>query len=113
MRELKPLFTIQNPQWKNAMVRLDTDPNAHWGHFGEVGYVAKEYASVLAAAPELLRALKLQMCWTMRDGSPCCCPAGENELDEHKRSKKMPTLHSSRCQDSRDAIAKATGAADK
>lgn len=42
--------------------------------------------------------------WRMRDGSPCGCPAGKDE-DEPKG--KMPALHSTACQDMREALAKA------
>lgn len=65
-------------------------------------------ARVMAAAPELLAALKFQASWTMRDGSPCACPAGKNE-DEPRG--KMPTIHSTSCEYLRAAIAKADGRA--
>lgn len=55
---------------------------------------------------DLIYALKLQMHWTMRDGTPCSCPAGENEDDEFTRPKKMPTMHASGCSDARAALAK-------
>ncbi|MDE2098467.1 MAG: hypothetical protein KGL39_14535 [Patescibacteria group bacterium] len=61
-------------------------------------------ARLIAAAPDLLKALKFQASWTMRDGTPCACPAGENE-SEPKR--KMPILHSTACEMLRTAIAKA------
>jgi len=56
-------------------------------------------------AGELLEALRFQVSWIMRDGSPCCCPAGKNE-DEPKG--KMPTVHSTACEMLRAAIASAT-----
>ena len=60
---------------------------------------------LIAAAPDLLAALKLQASWTMRDGTPCACPAGKNE-DEP--AGKMPTQHSTACAYLRAAITKAT-----
>ncbi len=54
---------------------------------------------------DLVRALKLQMSWTMRDGTPCNCPAGENEGD-FDQPKKMPTVHASHCEDARAALTK-------
>ena len=53
-------------------------------------------------AGELLEALRFQVSWIMRDGSPCCCPAGKDE-DEPKG--KMPTQHSTACQMIRTALA--------
>ena len=56
-----------------------------------------------AEAFEAMRvALKAQASWKMRDGSPCACPAG-NEEDEPK--DKMPTVHSTGCQMLRAALA--------
>jgi len=52
--------------------------------------------------PEMLAALKFHVSWIMRDGSPCCCPAGINE-DEPKG--KMPAQHSTACQMIRDVLA--------
>lgn len=65
-----------------------------------------EDARLIAAAPELLYALQLLMCWKMRDGSPYCCPAGENEGD-FDQPKEMPTIHASGCSDACAALAKA------
>ena len=53
------------------------------------GFKNGEDARLIAAAPDLLRALRFQASWTMRDGTPCACPAGKNE-DEPKG--KMPTV---------------------
>ena len=50
---------------------------------------------------ELIKALKAQMSWRMRDGSLCTCPAGKDE-DEPKG--KMPVLHSTGCEIARDAL---------
>lgn len=55
---------------------------------------------------EPLEALKGLMCWTMRDGSPCCCPTG---VDEPDGRLKMGTVHSTACEEARTAIAKAGG----
>ena len=55
---------------------------------------------------ELLKALKMQINWHMRDGSPCACPAGEGESDY---KGKMPTLHSTACVALREALARAEG----
>ena len=52
------------------------------------------------------KALEMQIQWRMRDGSPCACPAGRNE-DEPRG--KMPTLHSTACEDLRAALALAKG----
>ncbi len=56
------------------------------------------------AAPDMLEALEGLMCWTMRDGTPCSCPAGK---DEWEPKGKMPTLHATSCEEARGAIAKA------
>jgi len=63
-------------------------------------------ARLIAAAPDLLDALEALMCWKIRDGSPCCCPAG---IDEDDPNGPMPTVHSTVCQQARAAIAKAKG----
>ena len=63
-------------------------------------------ARLIAAAPELLAALKFQASWEMRDGSPCACPAGENEAEP---KGKMPLIHSTACGYLRAAIAQAEG----
>ena len=44
------------------------------------------------------------MSWRMRDGTCCGCPAGE---DEDEMRGKMPTIHSTACEEARSAIAKA------
>ena len=67
---------------------------------------AEANARLIAAAPDLLAALKDQVTWTMRDGTPCACPAGRHE-DEP--TGKMPTIHSTSCETLRAAIAKAEG----
>jgi len=64
-----------------------------------------EWAGLFIAAPDLLKAIEGLMCWKMRDGSPCCCPAGR---DEWEPKGKMPTEHSTACMMAREAIAKAT-----
>lgn len=56
------------------------------------------------ATEDLLAALKHQMPWTMRDGSPCNCPAGRAEEEQ---CGVMPEFHSSMCEEARVAIAKA------
>lgn len=61
-------------------------------------------ARLIAAAPELLAALKFQASWTMRDGTPCSCPIGR---DEDEPRGKMPTEHATSCVYLRAAIAKA------
>jgi len=58
-------------------------------------------ADAIAAVPQLIAALKMQVNWRMRDGSPCACPAGQNE-DERKG--KMPTIHATSCEDLRAAL---------
>ena len=63
-------------------------------------------ANLITAAPELLEALRAQINWKMRDGTPCDCPAGRDE-DEPKG--KMPTMHSTSCEMLRAAILKAEG----
>jgi hypothetical protein len=69
---------------------------------------AEAHARLIVAAPRLLRALKLRMPWKMRDGSPCCCPAGEKEGGNNE-PKKMPTVHASVCEDARAALAQVEG----
>lgn len=59
-----------------------------------------------AAAPALLAALKFSMNYQMRDGSPCCCPAGVNEYEP---TGKMALVHTTDCDMRRAAIAKADG----
>lgn len=56
------------------------------------------------AGPDLLAALEGMMSWEMRDGTLCGCPAGK---DEWKPKGKMPTVHSTTCQEARAAIAEA------
>ena len=63
-------------------------------------------ARLITASPDLLRALKFQASWTMRDGTPCACPAGSDECEP---KGKMPTMHSTSCEMLRAAIAKAKG----
>lgn len=66
---------------------------------------AKQAASAptLAADNARLRAaLSGLMSWTMRDGTPCGCPAGREESEPRKR---MPTTHSTACEDARAALA--------
>ena len=63
-------------------------------------------ARLIASAPDLLAALQMQIDWRMRDGSPCACPAGQ---DEDEQRGKMPTIHATSCDELRAAIAKATG----
>lgn len=65
----------------------------------------KECEQLRSFNAELLYALRLLMCWTMRDGSPCCCPAGKSEGDSDQPTK-MPTFHASGCSDARAVIAK-------
>ena len=52
---------------------------------------------------KLIIALSYQMSWKMRDGSPCCCPAGSTEGD-YNETKKMPTHHSTACEMARKAL---------
>ncbi len=63
-------------------------------------------ARLIAAAPDLLVALKIIAPWRMRDGSPCFCPAGR---DEDELKGEMPTMHSTACDMGRAAIAKVEG----
>jgi hypothetical protein len=65
-------------------------------------------ADLISAAPDLYKALRSQVHWRMRDGSPCCCPLGEDE-DEPKG--EMPTGHATNCEELRAALAKAEGKA--
>lgn len=58
------------------------------------------------AHDQMLEALKVQASWTMRDGTPCACPAGKNEEEPKGR---MPIMHSTSCQMLRAAIAKTEG----
>ena len=77
---------------------------------GELAVIAEGMtepnARLIAAAPEMLEALRLLAHWKMRDGRPCFCPAGENEAEPTGR---MPTVHSTACGEARAAIAKAEG----
>ena len=68
------------------------------------GYCSLCLESIRAAAPDLLAALRFQASWTMRDGTPCACPAGRNECEP---SGRMPTVHATSCEMLRAAIAKA------
>ena len=56
------------------------------------------------AHDQMLEALKAQASWTMRDGTPCACPAGKNEYEPKGR---MPIMHSTSCEMLRTAVAKA------
>jgi hypothetical protein len=56
---------------------------------------------LIAENERLREALKMQMYWVMRDGTPCGCPAGANE-DERKG--KMPTAHTTACEMARKAL---------
>lgn len=96
-----------------STVTLETIADVDTHALTDDGYVlgGAEYeanANLIAAAPELLAALEMLMSWTMRDGTPCCCAAGK---DEDEQKGKMPTMHSTACEDSRAAIAKAHGRA--
>lgn len=74
---------------------------------GPKRYVERLYLMqnpVRDAAPELLYAIKLQVSWIMRDGTPCVCPAGR---DEDYPKGEMPTVHSTACEYLRAAISKA------
>jgi hypothetical protein len=73
---------------------------------------AEANARLIAAAPDLLSALQMLMCWTMRDGSPCCCILGEREGDGDQ-PKKMPSMHASQCEYARAALAQVTAAMNK
>lgn len=63
-------------------------------------------ARLIAQAPHLLKALRMQVNYTMRDGTPCACPAGRNE-DEPRGT--MPQVHSTACEMLRAALAKVDG----
>jgi len=56
------------------------------------------------AEAEIVFALRAQMRWKMRDGTPCNCLAGEREGDE-PLPKRMPTVHASHCDVARAALA--------
>lgn len=121
--------TIAHEQWLNEQARYTRGPceaalqspdfepkRAGWcvvGPSREIiasvyggGTQALTDARVLAASFDLLGALQMQMSWKMRDGTPCCCPAGEHE-DDMPRPKKMPTVHASNCVEARAALKKA------
>ena len=66
-------------------------------------------ARLIAAAPDLLNALKMQVTYRMRDGSPCGCPAGR---EEDEPTGTMPLHHSTSCQMLRDALANVEGRAE-
>lgn len=93
-------MTIRDLENKTAIARLEKQQNkltTQPTHTPAVPYTIHE---------ELLKALKMQINWHMRDGSPCACPAGEGESDY---KGKMPKLHSTACVALREAIARAEG----
>lgn len=77
----------------------------------EVAFYAGPNAAFIVRAvnayEEMLYALKYQILWKMRDGSPCACPAGKNEEGNFSKGE-MPELHSTACEVIRRALARAT-----
>ncbi len=76
MKYLKPVYAIHNPDNRCAMVRIDTNPNAPWANFGQIGYVDRDYASVFAASIDL--AFALEQCLPFVEALQQLC-GGEKE----------------------------------
>lgn len=52
-------FVIKHPEYGNAKYRVDVNPDAPWGNFGEICFVDGESnAHLISASPDLLEALE-------------------------------------------------------
>lgn len=56
-----PWFAIPPIKWAGGRWRIDNNPDAPWANFGEIAYVRQGNAYLVAAAPELLEALKAML----------------------------------------------------
>lgn len=53
-----PWYVIPHPKYPQGKSRIDNKPDAPWENYGQIAYVAPQNAGLIAAAPEMLEALK-------------------------------------------------------